>query len=1195
MREDKKFIVSGGGAKSQTIIPDNLFSEDQAEILIGIGEGPIEGFENGEKSIYIDNTQLVNDDGEPNFEEFSIDLKHGDISKDETVVFKLGGSSNQISTTGGSQELMKDVPRTEFGISANIDYIDIRIQVGALYKSNSKGTFNNTVNFKIEYRPTNSNEWILYGTRSITGKTGSGYAKDYRIAVLRTDSPYAVRVTKLTDDTKQDDNGYGQVNKLYWTGMEEVVATNKQFDNTALFHINIKTSDQISSIPDFSAIYKLLKVKIPSNYDPINKTYTGTWDGTFQIAWTDNPAWCLYDYLTNDRYGVSSFYPIKVDKWDFYEAGKYCDEKVPDGRGGYEARYTFNGIIQEEMSGREMINYIAATFNGTVYEDASGEVHLRYEKNEQAVHLFSEENITSEGFSYSFSDPSSQYNDYNVTFCNTNLQWADDKRRVHDQDNINAVGRIPYDFVAVGCIKESEAIRRARFLMITGLTETMSVTFKTTRAGLNVNVFDTILVADSTMGYSTHGRISSVDSTRMSVKLRDEIWMEAGVDYTLVLQSNGGVIELPVDVKEVGYVKDIYLGDYVPGDIPENTVFSLMGRGDAKPFRVLKISEQDGSPDTVSITAVEINRNKQHEADYGVELPEVEYNKLPHYEQIPHITGLKINSYYVKEYKQTYTEVKPQLDNEEYPFYSGEFKFYSKKHGDENASWQEYTVEFGDTIVDHPGGTYDIRVIPKTTLGKTPSFDTAPIFVEEIFDLAVPPADVRNFVATPSSVSVRLTWDEVEDSDLMCYEIREGSFWDTAEVIASNLTDVSYTVMLSDGGEHEYLIKAKDILGTYSVNPSYVRTSAKVPSGISKFWVTPHYDNIRFDWVAESDPNVEYEVRMGAAWDSAVMLFRTKGFNQTILNPGDASRGFFIRARSSLGVYSEEYRYAELAMELSQNRNVILSKNNAAEGWVGVTNGLELTQYDDVLAMKDGVFFAEHYFPVHLEEVTRARNWYDTEAFKFGDRLKWEELDYAWGSEEAEKQTWIGSSVLTAGEGSVTPVISYELTTPYSSNLGFRFDGTSSDVSGEVVPSYETQVNFGGARYSEGLVLNRIVGLSYKSVNIDALHSIKFRVKMTAGSVSKFSIMRYVGENGASLRIYVEDNKMIFEWSDGSKASWDIRRMTEVDYISVVLNQSSSKRTIDFSVEYANIKETIEVDGGPVGSFNSVYIGERAQ
>lgn len=1193
--QDNRFVVSGGGAKSQTIIPDNLFSEDQAEILIGLGEGPIEGFENGEKSIYIDNTQLVNDDGTPNFEEFSIDLKHGDISKDETVKFKLGGSSNQITTTGGSQELMKDVPRTEFGIRTNIDFIDIRIQVGTLYRSNEDGTFNHTVRFKIEYRPTNSNNWISYGVKSITGKTGSGYSKDYRIGVAKVNVPYAVRVTKLSEDTKQDDNGYGQVNKIYWTGMEEVVAVNKQYDNTALLHINIKTSDQISSIPDFSAIYKLLKVKIPSNYDPINKTYTGNWDGTFQIAWTDNPAWCLYDYLTNDRYGVSSFYPIRVDKWDFYDAGKYCDEKVPDGRGGYEARYTFNGIIQEEMSGREMINYIAATFNGTVYEDASGEVHLRYEKNEQAVHLFSEENITSDGFNYSFSDPSSQYNDYNVTFCNPEMQWADDKRRVHDQDNINAVGRIPYDFVAVGCIKESEAIRRARFSMITGLTETMSVTFKTTRAGLNVNVFDTILIADSTMGYSTHGRISSVGDNRMSVNLRDEVWMEAGVDYTLILQNAGGIIELPVDVKEVGYIRTIYLGDYVPEGIPDNTVFSLVGNGDPKPFRVLKISEEDGSPDTISITAVEINRNKQTESDYGIELPEVEYNKLPSYEQIPQVKSIKLTSYYVKAYKQTYTEIKPELDHEAYPFYSGEFKFYSRKYGDEDASWQEYPVEFGDTVINHPGGMYEIRIIPKTTLGTTPSFDTAPIFLEEIYDLKRPPADVRGFTAIPSSVSVKLTWDEVPDEDLMCYEIREGSFWDTATVIASNLTDLAYTVILQDGEDHEYLIKAKDILGEYSVNPTYLRTSAKVPAGISKFWVTPHYDNLRFDWVAESDPNVEYEVRMGAAWDSAVMLFRTKGFNQTILNPGDSSHGFFIRARSSLGVYSEQYRYAELAMELSQNRNVILRKDNAAEGWKGVTNGLELTQYDDVLAMKDGVFFAEHYFPVSLEEVTRARNWYDTEAFKFGDRLKWEELDYAWGSEEAANQTWIGSSVLTSGEGSVTPVISYELTSPYSSYLGFRFNGTAEDVSGSVVPSYETQVNFGGARYSDGLILNRIVGMRYSNVEIEPLHSIKFRLKMTAGSVSKFGVMTYLGAQGQYLRIYVENNIMKFEWSDGSVAEWEIRRMNEVDYISVVIHQMSSKRTVDFSAEYANIKETIEIEGGPVGGFDRIYIGDRAE
>lgn len=1194
----KQLIFSGGKQKqanSQSTTPDNLRSEDAAELLIGISEGPIAGLDEGEKSLYVGSTPLANADGSKNFVDYTLDLKRGDAAEDETVVFYQGGMGRPEQV---GQELHQWKPVTRTTVSSELDYIDLRFQISRLMHVSGQTVANAILGILIEWKEHDKSEWVFSYPLSIIGKTQSAYMRDVRIPVSKSaKTTWDIRITKTTPDSPLTDDGiYGDVS---WVQYEEIVAARKQFTNTALLHINIKTSDELTSLPDFSGIYKLLMVKVPSNYNPEQKTYNGTWDGTFKIAWTDNPAWCLYDYLTNDRYGVASYYPIVCDKWDFYEASKYCDEKVPDGVGGTEARYTFNGIITDGMSGREMIDYMAGVFNATIYEDAMGVVHLALQDNKQAVHIFSEENVTAEGFTYSFADPANRYNDYKVTFTNPALNWDTDTRRIYDQNDIELNGRISLDFDAVGCIKESEALRRARYKLICGLTEVMSVSFKTTRVAYNVNVFDTILIADENMGYSTHGRIKSVSSDRLTLYLRDSIFIEAGVQYKIKLQTPSGISEIELETNEVGDVNELTLTQPAPLDLPEYAVFSLSGvgsgYGEAKPFRVISIAENTDNPDLLTINAIEINRNKQFEADTGIELSDLDYSIQPSIDDIPHVKGAEINSTYVKKIKGTYTQVTMDLDYVHYPFYSGEFRFFSRPVVGENPAWQEYQVQFGDTIVNHPGGAYDIVVLPKNNLGKTPSFDTAPIFRGEIYDLTRPPADVSNFRAETTLTTITLKWDAVKDDDLIGYEIREGNDWNTATQVVSFITGESYTMTLVDANEHSYMIKAIDVLRNESVNPAYLSTSVALPYDITEFYVTPNYDTIRFDWVSKnSDSNVEYEVRMGNSWDTGTTLFKVKGNNQSILNPANTTSGFYIRAISSIGKYSANARYASLTIELAQNRNVIMDIDNAKAGWIGVTSGLEESEHANILAMKPGVFYAEHYFPVHLPEVIRARNWYETEFFKYGDKMKWEDMDWSWDSEEAKQQTWLSSSVVQEGEGRIQPVISYEKTEAYSELLGLRFDDTLDDINGDTTPSYQQRVSYGGARYLDGLVLNRIVSVGYSAVALPEQFTLRFRLKLTAGSVSDFQILRVENSvSGAWINLRVSDDILICEDNAGGRLDIAIERINSTDFCSFMLTQNGEERILDFSAEYANIKKRTSSELTPLGTFDKLYIGVK--
>ena len=1185
----KKLIYGGGGKQAKTIVQDdNLQSDERAEVLVGVCEGEIVGPVDGEKSIYLDDVPLMDASGNKNFSDYTLQVYRG--TPNQQITFNQGGTARSTSV---GVEVLHDTPIVRLTQSGDIDFIDVKLSVPHLYYGDSKGNMlAATLTFKIAYKLTTDSEWTEK-TLSISGKTTSGYNRDYRFPVTRnTESRYEIRVTKVTADSPTGQTGV--FNKLGFSAFEEVIARTLDFDNTAGIKLDIKTSDELRSLPQISGVYKLLKIKIPSNYNPITRAYAGEWDGTFKIAWTDNPAWCLYDLITNDRYGVNAYYPVEADKWDFYEAGRYCDTMVPDGKGGLEPRYTLNMIITDAQPGPDMLNYIAGTFNATIYEDGSGLVRLAFEHDEQAVHLFGMENVTPSGFVYSFTDPESRFNDYTVTFVNSEQNWIEDRRRVADYNNIAEFGRVTKNFGAVGCIKESEALRRARYMLIGNLTETMSVTFSTTIAAYNVNPFDTILVSDPNMGYAVSGRFREVSQDGMSATLRDAVFIEAGVDYTVQLQTPNGVSEVALDVREVGYVKTLYFADSVLNlDIPEYGMFVLHGEGDQggspKPFRVIAISESSEG-EGIAITAVEINRDKQREADEGIEIEDTEYSRIPSYELIPQVADVAFSESYDSTNKQCQLDLEVRVDSS-YRYYSDKVRVWSRPVGEE--IWTERTVGVGNTIIDHPVGEYEFKVLPVTTLGTMPEFDTAPIYTYDVKGITAPPANVENFQVLPTVANLNFTWDPVPDTDLIGYQIRKGDSWDTAEVIAEFVTETKYTYTTTETEAATYMIKAIDVLQNYSESAATVTTSLGAPKNVKNFYVTPNQDTLRFDWVAELENGVEYEVRIGETWSSGLRLFKTTGFNQTILNPTFDDRGFMIRAVSAAGIYSESYRYAEVRCELKQDRNVILTIDNAGDdNWAGVTNGLELYPLDpSILSMKSGTFYGEHYFPVHLPEVIRARNWYDTEGFKFGTRLTFEDLDYAWNSNEAANQTWLNASSITETGGEIQPVISYALRTVYPHDLGFRFDNTLLDTTEQTSPSSSLNVSYSPARYSNGLDVHPAMNVEYSNLNITDKFSLKFKVKTKRHWLDDVYIFKLTGNGGTISCNIVNKNTLRIERSDGVVATAPVSFYEEYDFLYVGIVQSATSLKVYYLTEYGGDDNNIEVSCAPLGSLDKLSIG----
>lgn len=732
----------GGSAPSPTRTPDNLRSKDTVEVLLGLCEGPIAGLVNGAQSFYVGDTQLQNENGDYNFEAFQLTVYPGEDDPDP-IKMVLGGQTTNNSV---NLNLASNVSVTRQTTLSNIDFIDIRIAVQRLLINNDSGTFNATVNFRIEYKPLSASTWTkAFGKDlKITGKTSSTTPKEYLISVDRIDEPYEIRITKLSGD-----NTTTYFADIVWESYQETISDNPSYAHTALAHLVAESSDQFSSIPQWSGDYDGLLVKVPDNYNPETREYTGVWDGTWKIAWTNNPAWCLYDFVMKDRYGIRAYYQdIYLDKYDVYEAAQWCDEQVPDGRGGTQPRYTFNAYLREPRSGKELARYIAGVFNSTFFDDLDSVAYLKVDKDDAASHIFTTENVINGEFEYTYTDITTRYNDITVSFTNPNLNWETDRRRVYDDDLIAKHGRIPLDFIAVGCLDPHEAVRRAQYKLITSNTETCIVRFTTNRLGQFVNPFDVILISDEDMGYGLSGRVKTIGDNRTSITLRDPVYLEAGVDYKIrFVLSDGSNQVTDLENYTSGYNSTLQFSAPLPeNNTPDKTVFTIESAdhvGNLRPFRVTKVVEVDGNADQYEIEAININRNKWYDSDNVTDSGTINYSALPDPLIPPGPTNVAFQERYVKKSKEFQTLVSPVFNR-------GAYKYYTNDHSFEVWSRPSSTSEpfvrrelrFGDTLINHPSGTYDVKVLGKSYLGRTTPLDNAATYVFNFTNPTDPPKDI---------------------------------------------------------------------------------------------------------------------------------------------------------------------------------------------------------------------------------------------------------------------------------------------------------------------------------------------------------------------------------------------------------------------------------------------------------------------
>ena len=509
----------GGGGHTPVEAKESGRSKQLVKIVEVISEGEVYGLADGMKSIYFDKTPVQNKDGSYNFKNVQVEGRVGGQVQD-----LMAGFNTSEKEVGVGALVKKNLPLTRTVTDAKVSRLRLTIGVQSLFKQEDNGDTNGTtVNFI-----------ITIGSRtypvSISGKYSSQYLQHHTFDNLPS-VPFIVKVERTTDDSTTQ----RLQNNTIWSSYTEIIDTEFAYPNTALMGVKFD-SEYFSNIPTRTYDLLGLKVKVPSNYDTRTRKYTGMWDGTFKIDWTDNPAWVLYDVVTNKRYGLGGrLGEFGADKWALYQVAQYCDQLVPDGFGGQEPRFTCNVWLTEQRSAYQVINDICSIFRAMPVWNGQ-QLTVVMDRPADPVWTYTNANVDESGFSYAFSARKSRHNAIQVEYADKENSYEKAIEYVSDDEEIRKHGLNVKKITAFGCTSRGQAHRTALWLLQTEKLETKTVTFTVGAEGLMHIPGDIIKVADTHYaGTNIGGRVLAVNGK--TVTLDREITI-SGNSYLSYINAN---------------------------------------------------------------------------------------------------------------------------------------------------------------------------------------------------------------------------------------------------------------------------------------------------------------------------------------------------------------------------------------------------------------------------------------------------------------------------------------------------------------------------------------------------------------------------------------------------------------------------------------------------------------------------------
>jgi predicted phage tail protein len=829
----------GGGSKpsNPTEAPNSLRSTAAVQMLYLIGEGEVEGCPNGLfRDVFFDDTPIQSPDGTFNYKNVILDFRHGTIS--QTSIPGFDGIESESEGSGTLKASLGSATRTI--VNPEADAVSIRIATPQMQEFDDKGNiYGSSVWFRIEIAA-NGGAFQVVAEPNLAGKTTSGFQRSYTFALPKPATSWQIRLTRLTPDSTTSK----VQNDIIWQAFRPIVYSKLRYPMSNLLKVGLNAEDFPNGIPKKISIReRQSKIKIPSNYNPVNRTYTGIWDGTFNYAFSDNPAWIFYDLITDDVYGCGSRISANnIDKWELYRIAQYCDELVPDGRGGFEPRFRISCYIDNAESAYNVLNTIASVFRGMCYCEDNVIIPVA-DMPETPVAIYTDSNviqevddqgrITKPCFTYSGTARTARHSAVLVEWSDPNDFYKTKTAYYQDDELIDRIGYRETQIVEFGCISHGQAIRAAKWLLETEKRETEIVSFSVGSEGATVRPGQIIQIADKNRaGVRAGGRIISVVSPTLIELDSFPGNMPLGQNTMTLLNLDTGLPESRVLLSHTGNF--VALASAFSFAVQPSYVWAINNQNlPLQSFKVLMATEIKKG--TYEISALKYSLNKYAAIEQGIEIADPKISALPSLNDIPSPPGAITPRESLYDSGAAGVRAKLYLDFALSPSVGvirNDIEYRPRRF---DAGWTALAspVESFYEWLNVPPDTYNFRIRAVNAIG------LASEWIESEFTalgLAAPPATPTNFVIGASNAAgmALLQWDKSPDLDV----VTGGKFiikftaspgvvtWsDGFEVAVISGAATSAQVPLTEG---RYLIKSTDSYGAESTNFAIVDSTGLI-------------------------------------------------------------------------------------------------------------------------------------------------------------------------------------------------------------------------------------------------------------------------------------------------------------------------------------------------------------------------------
>lgn len=503
----------GGSNQTRTPVeaPDSIQSIARAKVLIALGEGEFAGGLDG-KNIFLGDsssyTPLQNADGSYNFNNVKYEFRSG--TQDQDYIQGFPGIENELQV---SYELKQAVPYVRAVSNTQLSALRIRLGWPTLLLQKNNG---DKVGTRVEYAIDLSVDGGPYETvvnGAVDDKTTSLYERSHRVNLPKSSTGWQLRVRRITPDS----TSVNIVDTMRVVAVTEIIDAKLRYVNTALLYVEFDAKQFPNGIPQVVCNPKGRIIRVPDTYDPETRTYSGTWEGVFKWAWTDNPAWIYYDIILNERFGLGQrIDATQIDKWELYRIAQYCDQLVPDGKGGSgtEPRFRCNVYIQDRNDAWTVLRDLAGIFRGMTYW-GDNKMYVLADMPRDVWHIYNHASVV-EG-KFTFADPSETTRNTAalVNWSDPANHYKDTPEPVYDSDLAMRFDYRQLEMTAIGCTRQSEANRRGRWALLTnGIGEV--VTFST---GMDVPPVGEVIgvAANELAGRTIGGRVSAVNGRNITL------------------------------------------------------------------------------------------------------------------------------------------------------------------------------------------------------------------------------------------------------------------------------------------------------------------------------------------------------------------------------------------------------------------------------------------------------------------------------------------------------------------------------------------------------------------------------------------------------------------------------------------------------------------------------------------------------